>query len=232
MSSYTITLKRICDLYTRDEVEKWFKDYDISDFLTVDQITSLNTWGLFNKDKLASKIVDNYFLREIGYETPTLFKLKVKGTMAGIMEEYLPLFYSASLSYDPLVNENYVENFTRNLNGTAQNKGTSNSLSNSSSDNLSLLNNTPQTNINKQDLEKGFYASQVTQSNSTANINDTTSTSNDGTSSTKEDYIRTTKGNRGVLVTAQKLVEQYRDLIRPLEKEIIEKLNPLFMGIY
>ena len=154
MSSYTITLKRICDLYSRAEVENWFKDYDISDFLTQDQITSLNTWGLFNKDKLASKIVDNYLLREIGYETPPLFKLKVKSTMTSIMEEYLPLFYSYSLKYDPLVNVDFTETFTRNIDGTAQNKGTSNSSSNSNNDNLSILNNTPQTNINKQDLEK------------------------------------------------------------------------------
>lgn len=232
MSSYTITLKRICDLYTRNEVETWFKDYEISDFLTPDQIASLTNWGLFSKDKLASKIVDNYFLREIGYETPSLFKLKVKGTMAAIMEEYLPLFYSYSLKYDPLVNVDFTETFTRNIDGSAQNKGTSNSSSNSNNDNFSILNNTPQTNINKQDLENGFYASQVTQTNSTSDINDTTSTSSDGTSSTQETYERKQKGNSGISATAQKLLDQYRDTIRPLEKEIIEKLNPLFMGIY
>ena len=29
MASYTIELRRVCDIYGRDEVEKWFKDYNI-----------------------------------------------------------------------------------------------------------------------------------------------------------------------------------------------------------
>ena len=29
MANYTLELRRICDIYGRDEVEKWFKDYNI-----------------------------------------------------------------------------------------------------------------------------------------------------------------------------------------------------------
>ena len=29
MAKYTIELRKICDIYGREEVEKWFKDYDI-----------------------------------------------------------------------------------------------------------------------------------------------------------------------------------------------------------
>ena len=40
------------------------------------------------------------------------------------------------------------------------------------------------------------------------------------------------KGNSGVSATAQKMVEQYRDNIRAINREIIDKLEPLFMGLY
>ena len=74
MSKYTIELRKVCDIYTREEVESWFKDYDITKYLTNDEIkviTDRNTW---NKDNLAKKIVDYYYMREIGQETPALFK--------------------------------------------------------------------------------------------------------------------------------------------------------------
>ena len=74
MSKYTIELRKVCDIYGRDVVENWFKDYNLTDYLTqtqIDVITETNTWS---KDKLAKKIVDHYFMREIGQETPALFK--------------------------------------------------------------------------------------------------------------------------------------------------------------
>ena len=32
MGKYTIELRRVCDLYGREEVESWFKDYNVDDF--------------------------------------------------------------------------------------------------------------------------------------------------------------------------------------------------------
>ena len=78
MAKYTIELRKLCDLYTRDTVESWFKDYEISDYLTEEEINVINERGTWSKDKLAKKIVDNYFMREIGSETVGLFILKAK----------------------------------------------------------------------------------------------------------------------------------------------------------
>lgn len=232
MASYTIALHNLQEWYTESEVKSWFMNYNLSDFLTQEQITSITNAGIWTKEKLADKIYNHYYMREIGFETPFLFKHHVIIKMKELMEYYLPIIYSYSLKYDPLVNVDFTETFTRNIDNDSQNKGTSNSLSNSNSENLSILNNTPQTNINKQDIESGFYATEVNQSNSQNNINDTTSTSNDMASSTKENYERKTKGNSGVLTTAQKLLDQYRSTIKAVDTEIIENLNDLFMGIY
>lgn len=73
MASYTMQLRKVCDIFTRAEVENWFKDYELSDFLTSEQISSITTHGLWSKDKLAKKIVDHYYMREIGFETPRSF---------------------------------------------------------------------------------------------------------------------------------------------------------------
>lgn len=232
MASYTIRLREVCDLYSREEVENWFKDFNIEDYLTPKQIESIEKAGLWNKDKLARKIVDHYFMREIGFETPALFKHYAHVTMQEIMEDYLPVIYSNSIEFDPLVNVDFTETFEREIEGEASNKGKSNSESSSNSEGLNINNNTPQTNITKQDLESGIYASSVNQSETQSNINDITNTENNGTSSSKEISKRHQKGNSGVTATAQALIKQYRETIRAVDREIIEKLNVLFMGIY
>lgn len=58
----------------------------------------------------------------------------------------------------------------------------------------------------------------------TTNINDS--------KDTEESYTKTIHGNSGVSATAQKMIEQYRDNIRAIDREIITKLEPLFMGLY
>ena len=65
MAKYTIELRRICEIYGRDEVENWFKSYDLSEFLTEKQIQQIETANVWSKDRLAKKIVDHYFMREI-----------------------------------------------------------------------------------------------------------------------------------------------------------------------
>ena len=208
------------------------------------------------------------------------------------MEEKLPLIYSASIQYDPLVNVDYTETFERSIDsesansgssnstqntsssgslnstqnttssGTGTSSGTSSSTSNSSSDNLNIENKTPQSKITKQNLESGIYASLVSQGESDTQVTDSTTTSNTQTSSTTgsdslsqtnsatgsdsvsqtqsssgsnntdENYLKRVKGNSGVSATAQKMVEQFRDNIRAIDREIIDELHILFMGLY
>lgn len=86
MATYSIELRKVCDLYGRNEVENWFKSYNLEDYLTNEQITVLSKENIWSKDKLARMIVDHYFMREIGFETPALFRHYAKVTMQEIME--------------------------------------------------------------------------------------------------------------------------------------------------
>lgn len=65
MAKYTIELRKVCDIYGRDEVEGWFNSYELTDFLTQEQASVIINSNVWNKDRLAKKIVDHYYMREI-----------------------------------------------------------------------------------------------------------------------------------------------------------------------
>lgn len=232
MATYTIKIKDIINFYGREEVESWFKDYELEDYLTQEQITTIINAGIWNKNKLAKKIVDHYYMREIGFETPGLFANRVKARMQEMMEDYLPVIYSNAIKFDPLVNVDFTETFERSIESESHNNGSSSSNSNSNSSGLNVNSDTPQGQISKEDILQGAYASSTSASESESHVQDGTTTQNNGTGNQNENYIKKTKGNSGVSATAQALIKQYRDIIRAVDREIIEKLNDMFMGIY
>lgn len=144
MATYTIELRKICDIYGRSEVENWFKDYMLEEFLTTEQIAQIQKYNVWSKDKLAKKIVDHYYMREIGFETPALFKHYAKVYMQEIMERQLPKIYSNFFEYDPLSSVDYTEEYTRKITGDSNNKGKSTSNSSSNSSGLNVNSDTPE----------------------------------------------------------------------------------------
>ena len=225
MAKYTIELRNIIDnYYSRNEVENWFKDYCLNNYLRQNEIETILNANIWSKDRLASKIVDHYYMREIGYETIGLFKHYAKVYMQEIMERYLPLIYSNSINYDPLVNVDYTESFTRNITGS----GESESTSNNSASGLSVNSDTPQGEITKANILAGNYASNTGASETESEITDSSSNSN----TTDETYTKKVKGNSGVSATAQKMIEQYRANIIAIDEKIIKELDKLFMGLY
>lgn len=162
-----------------------------------------------------------------------MFEHYAKVTMNEIMEKYLLIIYSKFLEYDPLSSVDFVEEYTRTIDSTTSATGKSNSESNSNSSGLGINNDTPQTRINKQDLNSGAYASNVTQSDSEASSKDNTSTESEGSGKTLEKYTHTMKGDNGVIVTNQYLVREFRELAINIDEEIINELNKkLFLCIY
>lgn len=240
MASYTIELRNVCELYGREEVESWFKSYNLSDFLTPEQISQIEKYDVWTKDKLAKKIVDHYYMREIGLETPYLFRHQAIVKMNEIMERYLLEIYSKFLEYDPLSSVDYEEKYTREINTESNSKGKSSGTSKSNSKNngsgLNVSSDTPQGQINKTNILNGSYASQTNASETESNVQDETSTNsnaeNSGDSKTLETYTHSMKGDNGVIVTNQYLVREFRELAINIDLEIIKDLSDLFMGVY
>ena len=220
MSKYTMEIRELVSTFSEDEVKGWFMDYELSDFLTEEEIQVINERGTWNKDKLAKRIIDHYYTREIGTDAIGQFILFARDKMNEIMETYAPLIYSASIKYDPLVNVNFTEEYK----GTTGN--TSTSTSNAKGSSLNIASDTPQGQINKNDILQGKYASSTSANESDNNVNGQT------TDNGSQDYIKTTKGNSGVSATSQAMIKQYREIIRAINTEIVYELEQLFMGLY
>lgn len=227
-SVYTVQLRELVSYFGEEEVKGWFKDYELEDYLTADEIEVINERGTWNKDRLAQKIVDHYFTREIGLETPALFAQKAKVLMQEIMEEKLPLIYSAAIKYDPLVNVDYTETFDAER--ETQGEATSTGTSTGNTSGLSVNSDTPQGQISKASILAGNYASSTGASEAT----DTSETSGSSTNNENgtESYTKKIKGNSGVSATAQAMVKQYRQNIIAIDRDIIREINVLFMGLY
>lgn len=175
MSRYTMQLRAVENLYGHEELIKWFSDYDIEDYLNPEQIAligeRLPNWS---KEKLAEKCINKYYMREIGFETPYLFKHMLKVRLDEIMQIKLPYLYSLAIEYDPLVNVDYVESYTKSIEGTntgssenSENVGedttssgttTGESSSNTNSSGLEVGSDTPQGEISKANILAGNYA--------------------------------------------------------------------------
>lgn len=264
MSRYTMQLRAVENLYGHEELVKWFSDYNIEDYLNPEQVSAIATkLPNWSKAKLAEKCINKYYMREIGFETPYLFKHMLKVRLDEIMQIKLPYLYSLTIDYDPMANVDFTETYTKNISdtntGTSQNaenvsedventgitSATSNATTNASD--LQVNSDTPQGEINKANILSGKYASSTEANESENDItseaesHDTTNTDRDiartqsgnfTQSGTKaEEFTRTTKGNSGVMTTAQKLIEQYRSIQIAVDKEIIDELDNLFFGL-
>ena len=208
MAIFTFSLRELCETFGRDEVKSWFMDYELTDYLTQDEIDVINKRGTWSKEKLAEKIIDHYYMHESGQETPALFKHYAKVAMQEIMESKLPLIYSASIEYDPLVNVDFTETYHATNNTNTENSG----------DGSTRNSDTPQGNVSKQDILDGKYVSSTSGNEYTGK----------GKSNETQEYTKTTKGNSGVSATAQAMVKQYRENIIMIDRDIINDLASIF----
>lgn len=234
MSRYTIELRSLVNLYGRNTVEGWFKDYELSDYLTPEQINAITVDSVWSKDRLARDIVDKYFMREIGVETVGLFRQYAKTTMREIMEEKLQLIYTTAMKYNVLDANDYVEQLDRatTQNSTTENSASASSQTSTEGSGLTVNSDTPQGQINKQAILGGSYASSTGATETESSGSDSSSTSAEGSTDSEgtERYTRTIKGRNGK--SGAEMVADYRKNILAINKDIINKLDILFMGIF
>ena len=209
MAQYTLQLREIEAVEGRENLKKWFCDYDLKDYLTDSQIALIEEKGVWSKEKLAELIIDHYYLREIGLETPALFKLKLKVAMREIMEEKAPLIWSTSFNITP------TDEFE--INSTSDTQGKTNTTGNGNSLNIHSV--TPQGQINKTEILNGTYASDTDGSE-----NQTNTKGSDESHNASKSWGR----NRSQVM----LLREYRENIIMINREIVEDLADLFIGIY
>lgn len=166
------------------------------------------------KKAFEQKVIDHYYMREIGQETVGRFLHYFRARMREIMPYYIQLYESEALMRgldDPFGNVNIVETFEQTTTGSGS--GSSNN------DSETRFSNTPQGAVSNLDsyltsAEKGEGKS-----------------SNEFQNTGTVKHTFTKQGNQGVNTYAHDMFELRKTFLN-IDMLIIDDLRNLFMGVY
>ena len=195
---------------------------------------------------LNNKIIDHFYFREIGQETPGLFKRFLNRRMNEIIPFYNQLYKSTLLDINPLANvdmtttgntqasANENRDYKRTENAEAKSKNETENDSQSKA--RTLVSNTPQMQLSGRDDYASTITDAVTSNSAIATSDNTTTSTTTGNDTTQaattstEDYITHVTGLSGI--TASNALLQYRNTFLNIDMLVIDELNDLFMGLY
>ena len=125
MSKYTMQLREVCEIEAGLEESKGWNDVD--EIVENSRRKIFGNYPIFDEQYrsiLERKILKHYYMREIGFETVGLFKMKLNNKMNEIMPYYNKLYESELFEYNPLEDTNIKTE--RDRNGTrVENEGNS-----------------------------------------------------------------------------------------------------------
>lgn len=202
MSKYTTTIKVLLDNHF---------DFQLTDYPIFDEAY---------RATLNKNILDYYYMSEIGFETPALFRHFLKTTLNVIMPKYNAL-YTAELQLldNPLGNVDLTETLEREV----ENEASSNSSSNGN--NKNLFQDTPQGELASTDIENQKWATNLTLNQNSVS-DETTSDGN-----TTENYTKHILGSNGKKYNIEMYTKMINDF-KSIDQMIINELADLFMGVY
>lgn len=203
MSKYTITIKNLID-----------NNFNFG----------LDKYPIFNetyRNILNNKILNHYYMCEIGLETAELFKFYLNNRLNEIMHYYNILYKKQ----EELLEKNIYNNVDLEESTNRKNQTNTSSNSNSNSKNKNLFQDTPQGKIDMTVFDEQIYATNLTLNK--GEIADTIKSFGNN----NEDFTRKIKGNNG----NKYYLDIYKDVkenILNIDMLIINDLKDLFMGIY
>lgn len=208
----------------------WYLKQNGFDF----QLTEYPIFDEAYREVLNNLILDNFLMDEIGFETPALWRHYLKTKLNEIMP-YYNLLYKAQLRFADadiiLGNVDLKETFTRDITSNTSSNGQSNTTTSANGNSKQLYQDTPQGKLKTTDIDNADYATNVTLNKSEAsnesNVNDTT-TSN---GRNLENYIKTISGNNGKMYNIE-LLQKALTGFKNINTQLLQELEPLFMGIY
>ena len=200
-------------------------------------------------EKLAfeQKIIDHYYFRQIGQETPQRFRHYIKCKLREIMPYYIQRYESVALmaagiesgEINPLEYYSMVEEGTNSESANAKRTGSGTTSMTGSGEVTNTKNgtqkfsDTPQNNLSNLDnyLTNATVNDENEHSQSSESKNGTQSETNTEESTGNGSHTLTRRGNIGVTTYAQ-MLEGYRQTFINVDMEVIEELNCLFLGVY
>lgn len=207
MASYTLTLQQIIN-----------GGHKIFDF-------DYNFYDESMKPIFEQLFIDHFYLEEIGHETVSLFKHRLKTKLNLILPYYNKLYYSQQLEQRILDNYDVTEEITRIVNGDI----TRHIQGNTNNKNVrkNLYKDAPKTKIDVNRFDVVTNLSKDEHEGTTNN-----NTTEKGNSNNTEKYTRRMTGNIGVQTDADAIIK-YWNSIRNITLEIFDnELSSLFMGVF
>lgn len=182
------------------------------------------------REKLNTKIIDHFRFREIGLETPAMFRFFLNRRLREIMPYYNDLYRSTLYEFNPLHNTDIETTSNTKTTGTdtstadATSSGTS--VANARGRNLESA--TPQTQLSGvEDYASGIVDS-VSDSTSTTTGENASTTESESESVT--DYVTRVAGYSGL--HPADAIMAFRQSLLNVDLMVLDELEPLFMQLY
>lgn len=210
MSKYTTTIKSLID-----------NNFDF-------QMTSYPIFDEDYRSTLNQKILNHYYISEIGFETAALFRFFLNTKLNEIMPKYNTMYEAQVKLLSNIVgNVDLTETLTRTTSNTTTSSSSTENKANNKGKSVYL--DTPQGNTFKGDIDSTNYATNVTwaDNNNTSKISDLSEGKGNGT----EDYIKKIVGNNGNKYNIEIFNDIKNNLI-DIDMLVINDLQELFMQIF
>lgn len=188
----------------------------------------LGTYPVFDdtyRGILNGKIIDEFFVREIGVETIDLFILNIRKRMDQIMPYYNQLYLSQEIPYEALDTMSIHSVSTGNVTSEDTTVANGETNSDTTSGARAVNSTTPQMMLagNKD------YASSATDTNSSGHVEGTSQNTAESNSTTSNDSDNLVTGYQGV---ASSLIMRYRESLINIDTMILRDLEDCFMLVW
>lgn len=195
----------------------------IRDLVKINFDFGLKDYPIFNEDyrsHLNEMIIHHFYMREIGFDTPALFKFKLNQRMAEIMPHYNRLYAEIENTYI-LSSDDTTDTTTYNTKTTNKDETTLDS------DNKELYQDTPEgvlDDVFNSDITSTRYATNATRNKTDSSTKTEAEQSNTGSDS-KRRIGRAGKSTMELLRAAQEPLSN-------IDIMVLNSLKDLFMGVY
>lgn len=185
------------------------------------------------KPYFEEKFYQHFMFYEIGFDNIFIFKQHLTSTLNDIYPYYKQLYETEirCKNIDFMLNKDLKETYTREITGNVVGNNSSSSTSNdiSTTNNLDILNDTPQNNIS--DIDRYMTTANKSNTETNNNMNSNSNSSSETESKNVEKYELLSQGNIGVTSSAE-LLEKWRNVLINIDMLIFKELENLFLMVY
>lgn len=223
----------------------------------------LTSYDIFDEDyrsTLNAEILNYYYMYEIGFEVPNLFKHYLNSRMQLIMPKYNVLYrlqkdellnhpfanvgLTETMDKDTTRNDTNKDEATQNASDSRSTDTTANGESSQNTTHNKLFQDTPQGQLDKTAMEDQTWATNLTQDkdnlsnsgSSESSVDEKGSNTSNLTANSSlartgtEDYVKKVVGYNGKWLLID-IYLKYVNNFRNIDQQIIEELQDLFMGV-